>query len=146
MAPTSLTCISVNLLCGPTAAELHNSVNLLCGLTTGVWKSRKPESGIGTGMGTGSGTETGNGNGTGTLMSRATDTRTGTSFTLYYFNSDSIYTKNKKTSLISCSPLNLFILRQQEGKKRASKISKATALRVHRAFCQFLHHLCTTTT
>ena len=146
MAPTSLTCISVNLLSGPTAAELHNSVNLLCGLTTGVWKSRKPESGIGTGMGTGSGTETGNGNGTGTLMSRATDTRTGTSFTLYYFNSDSIYTKNKKTNLVSCSPLNLFILRQQEGKKRASKISKATALRVHRAFCQFLHRLCTTTT
>ena len=113
---------------------------------TGVWKSRKPESGIGTGMGTGSGTGTGNGNGTGTVMCRATDTITGTSFTLYYFNSDSIYTKNKKTSLISCSPLNLFILRQQEGKKRASKISKATALRVHRAFCQFLHRLCTTTT
>ena len=112
----------------------------------GVWKSRKSESGIGTGMGTGSGTGTGNGNGTGTVMSRATDTRTGTSFTLYYFNSDSIYTKNKKTSLVSCSPLNLFILRQQEGKKRASKISKATALRVHRAFCQFLHRLCTTTT
>ena len=33
---------------------------------TGVWKSRKPESGIGTGMGTGSGTGTGNGNGNGT--------------------------------------------------------------------------------
>ena len=39
---------------------------------TGVWKSRKPESGIGTGMGTGNGTGTGtgtgNGNGTGTVM------------------------------------------------------------------------------
>ena len=34
----------------------------------GVWKSRKPESGIGTGMGTGSGTRPGNGNGTGTVM------------------------------------------------------------------------------
>ena len=34
----------------------------------GVWKSRKPESGIGTEMGTGSGTGTGNGNGTGTVM------------------------------------------------------------------------------
>ena len=34
----------------------------------GVWKSRKPESGIGRGMGTGSGTGTGNGNGTGAVM------------------------------------------------------------------------------
>ena len=34
----------------------------------GVWKNRKPESGIGTGMGTGTGTGTGNGNGTGTVM------------------------------------------------------------------------------
>ena len=36
----------------------------------GVWKSRKPESGIGTGMGTGTGTGTGTGNsnGTGTAM------------------------------------------------------------------------------
>ena len=36
----------------------------------GVWKSRKPESGIGTGMGTGTGTGTGTGNtnGTGTVM------------------------------------------------------------------------------
>ena len=31
-------------------------------------------------------------------------------------------------------------------KKAASKISNATALRVHRAFCQFLHRVCTTTT
>ena len=37
--------------------------------------------------------------------------------TLYYFNSDSIDTKKKKTSLLSCSPLTLFILRQREGKK-----------------------------
>ena len=36
----------------------------------GVWKSRKPESGIGTGMGTGTGTGTGNSNGTGTAMWR----------------------------------------------------------------------------
>ena len=35
---------------------------------------------------------------------RGTDTRTGTSFTLSYFNSNSICTKNKKTSLVSCSP------------------------------------------
>ena len=67
----------------------------------GVWKRRKPESGIGTGMGTGTGT----GNGIGTVMGRGTDTRTGTSFTLNYFNSNSVYTKkNKKTSLVSCSP------------------------------------------
>ena len=99
----------------------------------GVWKSRKPESGSGTGSGTG----TGNGNGTGTVLWRGTDTRTGTSFILNYFNSDSIYTKNKKTNLVSCSPLNLFILRQGEGEKAASKINKATAVRVHRAFCQF---------
>ena len=39
---------------------------------TGVWKSRKPESGIGTGMGTrtgtGTGTGDGDGDGTGTVM------------------------------------------------------------------------------
>ena len=34
----------------------------------GVWKNRKPESGIGTGMGTGTGTGTGNSNGTETAM------------------------------------------------------------------------------
>ena len=112
----------------------------------GVWKSRKPESGIGTGIGTGSVTRTGNANETGTVMWRRTDTRTETSFTLYYFNSYSIYTKNNKTSLVSCSPLNLFILRQRESKKAESLISKAIALRVHRTFCQFLHRLCTTTT
>ena len=33
----------------------------------GVWKSRKPESGIGMGMGTGTGTGTGTGNGKGTV-------------------------------------------------------------------------------
>ena len=75
-----------------------------CHVLRGIWKSRKPESGIGTGMGTGTGTGTGNGNGTGTVMWRGTDTRTGTSFTLNYFNSNSIYTKTKKTSLVSCSP------------------------------------------
>ena len=37
-------------------------------MARGVWKSRKPESGIGTGMGTGTGTGTGNSNGTGTAM------------------------------------------------------------------------------
>ena len=62
-------------------------------ITSGVWKRRKPESGIGTGMGTGTGTGTGTGNGTGTVMGRGTDTRTGTSFTLNYFNSNSVYTK-----------------------------------------------------
>ena len=36
--------------------------------STGVWKNRKPESGIGTGMGTGTGTGTGNSNGTETAM------------------------------------------------------------------------------
>ena len=37
-------------------------------LGQGVWKSRKPESGIGTGMEAGTGTGTGNGNGTGKVM------------------------------------------------------------------------------
>ena len=63
----------------------------------GVWKSQKLESGIGTGMGTGTGTGNGNGNGngngTGTVMWKGTNTRTGTSFALNYFNSNSIYTK-----------------------------------------------------
>ena len=85
--------------------------------------NRNLESGIGTGMGTGRGTGTGNGNGTGTVMWRGTDTRTGTSFILNYFNSNSIYTKNKKTSLVSCSPPNLFILRQREGRK-SRKLNK----------------------
>ena len=35
---------------------------------TGVWKNRKPESGIGTEMGTGTGTGTGNSNGTETAI------------------------------------------------------------------------------
>ena len=99
---------------------------LLCFLLPcyrGVWKSRKPESGIGTGMGTGTGTGTGNSNGTGTAMWRGTDTRTGISFTLNYFNSNSIYTKNKNTTLVSCSPPNLFIIRQREGRK-SRKLNK----------------------
>ena len=85
----------------------------------------KPETGIRNrnGMGTGTGTGTGNGNVTGKVMWRGTDTRTGTSFTLNYFNSNSIYTKNKKTSLVSCSPPNLFILRQREGRK-SHKLNK----------------------
>jgi len=37
---------------------------------TGIWKSGKPESGIGTGIGTGTGT--GNGTGIGTGMGRET--------------------------------------------------------------------------
>ena len=90
---------------------------------TGVWKNRKPESGIGTGMGTGTGTGTGNSNGTETAMWRGTDTRTGISFTLNYFNSNSIYTKNKNTTLVSCSPPNLFIIRQREGRK-SRKLNK----------------------
>ena len=50
----------------------------------GVWKSRKPDSGIGTGMGTGTGTGTGtgNGNGTGTVMERGTDPVSYTHLTL----------------------------------------------------------------
>ena len=46
----------------------------------GVWKSGKPESGIGTGIGTGTGTGTGTGIGTG--MGRKTYIKTGTTFTL----------------------------------------------------------------
>ena len=46
----------------------------------GVWKSGKPESGIGTGIGTGTGTGTGTGEGTG--MGRKTYIKTGTTFTL----------------------------------------------------------------
>ena len=104
----------------------------------GVWKRRKPESGIGTGVGTGTGTGTGNGNGngngTGTVMWRGTNTRTGTSFTLNYFNSYSIYTKNnkKKTSLVSCSPPNLFILQQRESRKsRKQQLCECIALSVN---------------
>ena len=45
-------------------------------ITTGVWKSGKPESGIGTGIGTGTGT------GIGTGMGRETYIKAGTTFTL----------------------------------------------------------------
>ena len=45
-------------------------------LFTGVWKSGKPESGIGTGIGTGTGT------GIGTGMGRETYIKAGTTFTL----------------------------------------------------------------
>ena len=44
----------------------------------GVWKSRKPESGVGMGIGTGTGT----GNGIGTRMARETYIKSGTTFTL----------------------------------------------------------------
>ena len=89
---------------------------------------RNPESGIGTGMGTGRGTGTGNGNGTGTVMWRVTDTRTGTSFILNHFNSNSIYTKYKKTSLVSCSRRRISLYYSNEKvEKAASKIGKATA-------------------
>ena len=47
-------------------------------ITTGVWKSGKPESGIGTGIGTGTGT----GTGIGTGMGRETYIKAGTTFTL----------------------------------------------------------------
>ena len=47
-------------------------------LFTGVWKSGKPESGIGTGIGTGTGT----GTGLGTRMARETYIKVGTTFTL----------------------------------------------------------------
>ena len=89
----------------------------------GVWKSRKPESGIGTGMGTGTETGTGTRNGTGRVMWRGTDTRIGTSFTLNYFNSNLIYAEHKKTSLVSrCLP-KLFIL-PQRGVRISSKLDK----------------------
>ena len=45
-------------------------------MITAVWKSGKPESGIGTGTGTGTGT------GVGTGMGRKTYIKTGTTFTL----------------------------------------------------------------
>ena len=45
---------------------------------SGVWKSGKRESGIGTGIGTGTGTGTGEGTG----MGRKTYIKTGTTFTL----------------------------------------------------------------
>ena len=96
------------------------------------------------------GTRTGTGDGTvtGTVMWMRTDTRTGTSLTLIYFNSNSIYTKNKKTSLGSSPPPRRIskYYGNEKVKKAASLISKATALQVHRALCQFLHRLCTTTT
>ena len=47
-------------------------------LTGGVWKSGKPESGIGAGIGTGTGT----GAGIGTGMGRETYIKAGTTFTL----------------------------------------------------------------
>ena len=53
-------------------------------LVPGVWKSGKPESGIGTGIGTGTGTGTGTGIGTG--MGRKTYIKTGTTFTLIEVN------------------------------------------------------------
>ena len=114
----------------------------------GVWKSRKPESGIGMGIGTETGTETGNGNGngTGTVMWAGTDKKTGTSFTLIYFNSYSSYMKHKKTSMVSCSPWISIYYGNEKVKKAASLTSKATALQVHHAFCVYVHRLCTTTT
>ena len=56
----------------PSARVLTGTVRL------GVWKSGKPESGIGTGIGTG----TGSGTGIGTGMGRETYIKTGTTFTL----------------------------------------------------------------
>ena len=59
------------------------SLKFFCFLCLGVWKSGKPESGIGTGIATG--TETGSGPGIGTGgMGRETYTKTGTTFTLIY--------------------------------------------------------------
>ena len=116
-------------------------------------KKETTKSRIGTGMGTGTGT------GTGTrVIWRGTYTRTETPFTLIYFNSNSIYTKNKKStcSLGWCPPPDLYNLYtcfirdlnkllQREGQKAAGFQSKATVLHAHYAFCQFLHCLCTTT-
>ena len=50
----------------------------------GVWKSRKPESGVRAGMGTRTGTGKGDGTGTGTVMRMRTDSRKGTSLALIY--------------------------------------------------------------
>ena len=52
----------------PRKEDLKFHVICMTCFKEGVWKSRKPESGIGTGMGTGTGTGTGNSNGTGTAM------------------------------------------------------------------------------
>ena len=49
---------------------------------TGVWKGRKPESGIGSGMLRGIETGTGSGTGIGTGMGRETYIKAGTIFTL----------------------------------------------------------------
>ena len=114
-------------------------------------KKETTKSRIGTGMGTGTITRT-------RVMWRGTYTRTETPFTLIYFNSNSIYMKNKKStcSLGWCLPPDLYNLYtcfirdlnklpQREGQKAASFQSKATVLHAHCAFCQFLHCLCTTT-
>ena len=59
-------------------------------LNRGIWKSGKPESGIGTGIGTGTGTETGTetgtGTGEGTGMGRKTYIKTATTLTLIEVN------------------------------------------------------------
>ena len=75
-----------------------------------------------------------------------TNTKTDTSFTLNYFNSYSIYMKNRKNSLVSCSPLISIYYSNEKVKKAASLISKATAMQVHHALCVCVHRLCTTTT
>ena len=54
--------------------------------------------------------------------------------------------KNKKTSLVSCSPWISIYYSNKKVKKAASLITKATALQVHRALCVYVHHLYTTTT
>lgn len=118
-------------------------------------KKETAKSRIGMGMGTGTVTRT-------RVMWRGTYTRTVTSFTSIYFNSNLIYTKNKKStcSLGWCPApdLSLYIeyyyiyvyrdlnkLLQWEGQKVASFQSQAIVLHAYCAFCQFLHCLCTTT-
>ena len=61
--------------------QTHNSC-----VPKGVWKSGKPECGIGTGIGTGSGSGTGRG----ARMGRETYIKAGTTFTLIQVNLDLI--------------------------------------------------------
>ena len=52
----------------PMSPSSNNITSPKLKMLGGVWKNRKPESGIGTGMETGTGTGTGNSNGTETAM------------------------------------------------------------------------------
>ena len=75
----SFTKTSINVSLKIVSLQAYNTV-----IIKGVWKSGKPESGIGTGIGTGTGTGTGTGEGIG--MGRKTYIKTGTTFTLIEVN------------------------------------------------------------